>query len=410
MDRLKDVAVIGALGKMGRGIALLILLEQAWLSLKEGQDYWLRLIDVSGQVRAAKAFFRDELKRSAEKRIIELREGYKKRELVSNEEMIETFVQETMDGIEFSSELALAKSSRLIFEAALEDVDLKVSLLKTLKEICPPDTWFFTNTSSIPIHVLNERAHLEGRIIGFHFYNPPTVQRLMEIIPCKQGLAEINEEALKIAKLLKKIVVVSNDIAGFIGNGFLLREIRLAFQLVHKIKATEGEERALVAVDRITREWLLRPMGIFQLMDFVGIDVCLKIAKVMREFGSEKFSFPLLEKWPKKGLFVHEEIFSFQQNKYIPLPDTNFLGERSQPLTWKSPQKDVPKYFESLFRENSPGASLAKYWLEKDVEFMYDLVQTGVAKEIKDVSEVLKLGFYHHYSPDEVLDVYATFS
>lgn len=435
MEKLKNVAVIGALGKMGRGISLLILLEQAWQSIRQKDPTTLHLIDSDlTEARKMRTYLRAELQRSAEKRIVELREAFKDTPLVSNEEMIKEFIEYAINGVEISSEVAAAKNAALVFEAVLEDVDTKVRLFKYLKEHCPATTWFFTNTSSIPLHILNEKAALDGRIIGFHFYNPPMVQKLMEIIPVKGGDPKLKEEALLLAKKLKKTVVEAHDVAGFIGNGYLMREIRLAFDLVHKLKAKEGEEKAMAILNVVTREWLLRPMGIFQLIDYIGLDVCFNIACCMNEYGTEKFHFPLLEKGlqhhltggstlegnPKNGFFRYErqepiEIYSFEKSQYVPLPDTSFIGVRSYKGSWKTLHKfpqneEIHAYFEALFHEECIGASLSKYWLEKGVDFMHDLVQTGVADDIQKVRDVLKLGFYHLYTPNEVLDAYATLS
>ena len=423
MEKLYEVAVIGALGKMGRGISLLLLLEQAWCALKDKRSYTLHLIDPNIlEARHVRAFFRKELKRSAERRIVELREALKdETDLVSNEEMIQAFVERAMDGIEISAELAAAKTSSLIFEAAFESIEFKVRLFEYLREHTLKSAWFFTNTSSIPIHLLNEKAHLEGRIIGFHFYNPPTVQRLMEVIPLENGRPELKEEALNLAKRLKKTVILSHDVAGFIGNGYFFREIAFALEQVSVASEKWGQERAIVAVDRLTREWLLRPMGIFQLLDFVGLDVCYSIANIMG------YTFPLLNQWlesslkggsqadgsPKTGLFsyrghVPEQIFSIKEKRYIPLPDTDFLGIRPFPASWKELHKDprksqeIKRYFEALFKETSEGALLSKQWLAQSRLFMQQLVDGGTASSMKDVADVLKLGFYHIYTSNEI--------
>ncbi len=69
-----------------------------------------------------------------------------------------------------------------MFEAVSENPDLKVKILSQIDQNNPNKPWFFTNTSSVPISLIDERANLEGRVLGFHFYNPPAVQRLVELI------------------------------------------------------------------------------------------------------------------------------------------------------------------------------------------------------------------------------------
>lgn len=433
MEKLKNVAIVGALGKMGRGISLVLFLEQAWQSVRRQESFTLRLIDVNTQeAKELRKFFRAELKRSAEKRIVELRQAFQNTALISNEEMIARFIEEAMDSLEISSDLGAAGQAELIFEAASEEVPLKIELFKKLKASTLPQAWFFTNTSSIPIHILNERAGLEGRIIGFHFYNPPMVQKLMEIIPLAGGLETLKEFAVELAVRLKKRSVISNDRAGFIGNGFFMREIALALHLAlectHSLKGEVGAEKGMWAIDRITGEWLLRPMGIFQLIDYVGIDVCLNIARVMSEFGKEKYAFPLLEKalalnlkggsaldgMPKNGFFAYEgikpvAIYCFDSQSYVPLPPLDFLGKRIESISWKTMHKmadkeAISRYFTSLFQEGVRGGGLAQLWLQKDLLFMQELVQSGVAYTLNDVAAVLKLGFHHIYSPNEVIN------
>lgn len=429
MDELREVAVIGGLGKMGRGIALLVLIEQTWLAVSERKLFNLKVIDVNlEEARAIRDYFRRHLKVAAEKGIIKLREAFKNNpNLISNEQMIEAFVEKGLDSLEISSDLGAAKKATLIFEAAFEEVDFKVKLLKQLKEQGLKEARFFTNTSSIPIHVLNEKAGLDRRIIGFHFYNPPVVQQLMEIIPLESGEAKLTELAVALAKKFKKIPIMAKDVAGFIGNGHFIREIALGFELAETLKAKQGEEKALYTVDRITKSWLIRPMGLFQLLDYVGLDVCAKIAKVMSEYGRQKYRFEWLERFIKsglkggqnpdgsqrKGIFAYEkgepvQIYSLQEGRYVALPDLAFLGERPSNLTWKAlqknphPQVEIKNYFNELFKKESIGASTSKYWLEKSDEFMQELVQAKVAADLQAVSEVIKRGFFHLYTPNEV--------
>lgn len=126
-----------------------------------------------------------------------LREIYKDRaDLIENGQMIDEYINYVMSVIRPSTLVESAYNANCIFEAIKEDPELKVSILKRINENNPNQPWFFTNTSSIPIQYLNEKAGLDGRIIGYHFYNPPAVQKLVELIEAKNTLPEIKQFSL----------------------------------------------------------------------------------------------------------------------------------------------------------------------------------------------------------------------
>jgi len=89
-------------------------------------------------------------------------------------------VDDTYALLNFTTDYNIAKDSHLIFEAIFENEEIKIKVLKDLKKICLPDALFLTNTSSIPISFLDIEAELGGRIVGYHFYNPPVIQKLVE--------------------------------------------------------------------------------------------------------------------------------------------------------------------------------------------------------------------------------------
>ena len=368
---MQSIAVIGALGKMGRGIAALLLEHYAF----EGEDFELHLIDVNQSVKPeVRQYLVDLLKRAAEKRIVDLRIKYADREdLISNGEIIEAFLLENIGRISFHRSIKEAEGATKIFEAALEEVDFKVDLFKQVN----PKATIFTNTSSIPIHVLNEKASLNGRIIGFHFYNPPPMQPLMEIIALEDNALKKEAEAL--AAKLKKTVVSSNDHAGFIGNGHFLREVALAFELL--------KDNDMATIDRVTKKELVRPMGIFELIKFVGFPVVYNISKIMNQYGSFKPELKELKKW-------------IDTSYKLELPETK--GDWKEWSKRKDKQELIEKHFEKLSSDSSKEAKLAFHFLDKSAQFMEELVEEKTAKSLKDVSQVLKLGFHHLYSPDEV--------
>lgn len=415
-EKLKRIAVIGAAGKMGSGIALLLLQEMARLEAehtgKVGSGaFKLVLVDANEEaLNHLHHPLRTHLCRYAEQNINLLRKYFRDNPvLVSNEDCIDYFVEHALTIVRFDNRL---EDSKLIFEAIVEDIEAKVALFKALAD---KEAYYFTNTSSIPIEVLNQKAQLDNRLIGFHFYNPPAVQKLLEIIPPLHVKQELKDLAEELAKRLKKTVVYSKDVAGFIGNGYFIREAAYAFK--------KAETSSLDIVNTVTQEYLIRPMGIFQLIDYVGIDVCQKIAAIMQ------INLPLLNPFikagvlggqyadgrQKNGIYQYEGhqrkgIYALKEHQYIPLEHVE-LGPLSQGhIPWKVLQKDPDKdaklqtYFQNLMRENTIGAQLAKEFLVNLDEIANGLVERGVARSLEDVETVLKHGFFHLYGPSLIFN------
>lgn len=437
-EEWQKIAVIGASGKMGKGIALLLLQEQARVEAettgKVGQgSYQLHLIDTDESgLHELTSFFKPHLTLYAEKSINLLREYFAHNpELVSNQEMIEAFVDGALCNIFKHTQLTGAKGSKYIFEAIIEEVDSKARTFRNLDEICESTPYYFSNTSSIPISVLDEKAHLGHRIIGFHFYNPPQVQRLVEIIPSKQGDPHLLELAKELVKRLKKIGVVSGDVAGFIGNGHFVREICFALQQVDELSQKISLEQAIYCVNRVTQEFLIRPMGIFQLIDYVGLDIAQHISAIMMHYlADEAFPMGLLDRFvahgikggqyldgrQKNGIFKYDEkgiqaVYQLNQKGYQELKTwKESIDQRLGPLpkghsSWKTLHKDkdraakIDAYLQALEKEETLGAQLAKKFLKHSDQTAELLVKTGAARQLEDVTTVLENGFYHLYGP-----------
>lgn len=306
-NRLQNVAVLGAAGKMGSGILLLAAVEMANLQLKpENKDmtFSLHAVDVSNQaLKGLIAYVRKQVTKIAEKSIVDLRKAYEGNEmLIENSDIIDQYVDDVVAVIRPTTRIESAYDALLVFEAVNESPDLKVKLLSQIEENNSNKPWYFTNTSSVPIHSLDERTNLNGRIIGFHFYNPPAVQKLVELIPSENTRKEVREFALKYAKALKKTVVPSNDIAGFIGNGHFMRDALFGIQEVERLSGHKSFVGSVYTINKVTQDFLVRPMGIFQLIDYVGIDVVRHILQVMNPHFDENLHSPLLDKLYDMGV------------------------------------------------------------------------------------------------------------
>ncbi|MCX7863115.1 MAG: 3-hydroxyacyl-CoA dehydrogenase family protein [Bacteroidales bacterium] len=436
VDRMQKVAVLGAAGKMGSGILLLNAIEVADLSLlpeNKGKTFVVYAIDVSEEALSGLIqYVRTQVLKAAEKKINWLREIYKERaDLIENGQIIEEYINHVMSIIRPSILIESAYHANCIFEAIKEDPDLKVSIFKRINQNNSNQPWFFTNTSSIPIQFLNEKAELNGRIIGYHFYNPPAVQKLVELIEAKNTLPELKAFSLELAKKLNKIIVESNDVVGFIGNGHFMRDIIHAASEVERLKSQYGFVEAIYMINKVSQEYLVRPMGIFQLIDYVGIDVCSYIMSVMNQYlPQDQIVCPLLNEMlslgikggqyadgsQKDGFLKYEKgkiiaIFDINTKQYVSIEQIQnkadaILGEKpTNIIAWKAvvgmKDKDVvlQNYFNELQKMNTLGAELAKAYGSRSKAIGKYLVSSGVAKTEEDVNKVLMTGFFHAYGP-----------
>lgn len=436
-ERLQNVSVIGAAGKMGSGILLLTAVEMADLSLKsqnKGKTFCLNAIDVSPSGLAGlMKYLKAQVRKVAEKKTVVLRELYADRDdLIENEDIIEEYIFDVMNIVRPVTTIESAYHSHLIFEAIIENLDLKIKILSQIHENNPNDPWFFTNTSSIPIHILDEGAGLNGRILGFHFYNPPAVQRLVELITVKSNSKEMIEFANAYAKALRKVVVPSNDFAGFIGNGHFMRDALHGIHEVEKLSIKIPYTQAVYIVNRVSQDYLIRPMGIFQLIDYVGVDVVQFIMKVMNpHLPDEDLHSDLLDKMmeigvkggqnsdgsQKDGFLKYERgrpvgVFNPDIKEYVEIASFKAATDEmlgNLPDSWK-PWKEVnfsrgakdgilSTYFNDLAAMSTMGAELAKVYIRRSNDIGKFLVSSQVANSDEDVNTVMLTGFYHAYGP-----------
>ena len=435
-ERLENVTVLGAAGKMGSGILLLTAMEMADLSLKpENKDrqFVLNAVDISHQaLGGVMKFLKAQVQKAAEKKTVQLRKVYEHRkDLIENKEIIDQYVFDVMSIVRPVTVMGAAYQSNLIFEAIIENPDLKIKLLSQINKNSEKSPWFFTNTSSIPIHFLNEKAGLDGRIIGFHFYNPPAVQKLVELIEAEATHKEMKEFALAYAKNLRKKIVPSNDFAGFIGNGHFMRDALHGISEVQRLTKEMPFVEAVYMINKVSQEYLIRPMGIFQLVDYVGLDVCQYIMSVMDPYlKDEDLHSDLLDQFiemgvkggqfadgsQKDGFLKYEKgrptgIYDPEKKEYVPISQfqagcdekLGALPPSAQP--WKSvigsPDKSsiLEDFFKELNAMETLGAELAGTYGQRSMEIGLKLVADKVALSEADVNTVLLTGFYHAYGP-----------
>ena len=435
-ERLENVAVIGAAGKMGSGIVLLLAMEMADVGLKPGngsRHRVLHAIDVSHQALGGLVkYLREQVQKAAEKRIVALRTVYADRaDLVDNGDIVRQYVNDVLDVVRPTTTLEVAAEANIIFEAAPEDLGLKLKLFARTATDNPAGPWVFTNTSSIPIQEIDEKARLGGRVMGFHFYNPPAVQKLVELIRSRTTTDEVAAFAEALCKNLRKIVVPSADRAGFIGNGHFMRDLLHAVEEAARLRAGMPFVEAVYCVNRVSQDFLVRPMGIFQLVDYVGLDVCQCILAVMNpRLPGENLHSPLIDRLLEQGVrggqnhdgSQKDGFLQYQQGKPSGIYDpdatryvafTEFqaacdarLGPLPEPgLPWKVAVRDparetlLAQFFGALRSMDTAGAELARRYGARSRDIGLKLVSDEVARNAHDVNQVLLTGFFHAYGP-----------
>jgi 3-hydroxybutyryl-CoA dehydrogenase len=182
------------------------------------------------------------------------------------------------------------KNADLVVEAATENVEIKLSIFRDLDQLCPEHTILASNTSSISITKIGAVTKRADKVIGMHFMNPVPVMKLVEVIRGYSTSDVVTALIMETSKKLNKIPTEVNDYPGFVANKILMPMINEAIITLHE--GTAGVEE----IDTVMKLGMAHPMGPLQLADFIGLDVCLSILKVLQEgYGNPKYApCPLL--------------------------------------------------------------------------------------------------------------------
>jgi 3-hydroxybutyryl-CoA dehydrogenase len=261
---MNNISVIGA-GTMGNGIAHVFAQH----------GYKVTLIDISdAQLQKAIATIGKNLDRQVSKG------------LLSEEQKTAT-----LNNISTNTSLSDGvKNASLVVEAATENVNLKLEIFKQMDAAAPQGCILATNTSSISITKIAAVTKRPEAVIGMHFMNPVPVMKLVEIINGYATSKEVTDTINDLSKKLNKIPCTVNDYPGFIANRILMPMINEA--ICSLFEGVAGVEE----IDTVMKLGMAHPMGPLQLADFIGLDVCLSILKVLHEgFGNPKYApCPLL--------------------------------------------------------------------------------------------------------------------
>jgi 3-hydroxybutyryl-CoA dehydrogenase len=193
----------------------------------------------------------------------------------------------------------IAKESDLIIDAFPEDLELKKSIFKELDELCLEQAILATNTSTLSITEIASVTKNPGRVIGVHFFNPAPVMKLVEIIPGLRTSSEITTVAKDlVAKLGKTPVEVAET------SGFLINRLMAAYLNEAMFCLMRGVVKSPQDADTAVKLGLNHPMGPFELMDLIGLDIVLSILDaIYEEEGDLKWrACPLLRKQVRAGL------------------------------------------------------------------------------------------------------------
>ena len=182
------------------------------------------------------------------------------------------------------------KSADLVVEAATEHVNLKLEIFKQLDALCAANVILASNTSSISITKIASVTRRADKVIGMHFMNPVPVMKLVEVIRGYSTSDEVTTTIMDMSKKLGKVPVEVNDYPGFVANRILMPMINEAIYSLYEGVAGVQE------IDTVMKLGMAHPMGPLQLADFIGLDVCLSILRVLHDgFGNPKYApCPLL--------------------------------------------------------------------------------------------------------------------
>ncbi|HCL82516.1 MAG TPA: 3-hydroxybutyryl-CoA dehydrogenase [Chitinophagaceae bacterium] len=256
---MQKIAVIGA-GTMGNGIAHVFA----------QYGFQVHLVDLRGeQLEKALATISKNLDRQVQKGTLPAEEK-------SNTLGRIRPVQVIRDGV---------REAGLIIEAATENEAIKMQIFRELDELALPEAILASNTSSISITRIAAVTSRPQQVIGMHFMNPVPLMKLVEVINGYATKPTVTEKIIELSVQLGKTPCVVNDYPGFISNRILMPMINEAI-----LSLQEGVA-SVEAIDTVMKLGMAHPMGPLQLADFIGLDVCLAILKVLQEgFGNPKYA------------------------------------------------------------------------------------------------------------------------
>ncbi len=210
---------------------------------------------------------------------------------VSKGSITEATKTETLQRLSTSTDMAAScATADLVVEAATENIDLKLKIFADLDRMAPAHCILASNTSSISITRIAAATQRPEKVIGMHFMNPVPVMKLVEVIRGYSTSNDVTSTILQLSLNLGKSPVEVNDLPGFVANKILMPMINEAIYTLYE--GTAGVEE----IDTVMKLGMAHPMGPLRLADFIGLDTCLSILRVLHDgFGNPKYApCPLL--------------------------------------------------------------------------------------------------------------------
>ncbi|HZW78683.1 MAG TPA: 3-hydroxybutyryl-CoA dehydrogenase [Flavobacteriaceae bacterium] len=244
--------------------------------------------------------------------------------MVAKQSISETDKENTLNNITLFTKLEDGvKNVDLVVEAATENVNLKLNIFRDLDSFCDEKTILASNTSSISITQIAAVTKRPEKVIGMHFMNPVPIMKLVEIIKGYSTSDETYKTIEGLSKKLNKVPVEVNDYPGFVANRILMPMINEAIETLYNGVAGVKE------IDTVMMLGMAHPMGPLALADFIGLDVCLSILKVMYEgFKNPKYApCPLLVNMVmagKLGAKSGEGFYDYSENRKAEVVSSQF--------------------------------------------------------------------------------------
>ena len=294
------------------------------------------------------------------------------------------------------------KNSNLIIEAVPEDLNLKKRVYEEIEKFATDDMIFASNTSTLPISEISAFTSRPDKFIGLHFFNPPQLMPLVEIIPGSKTEQQVTELAINLVKEVKKTpILCKKDVPGFIVN-------RIFIPLVHEAAyCLDRSHVSMVEVDSASKYKMALPMGIFELADYTGIDVIHKATSEMYA-RDKKVIFP----HPKiQQLFENKELgqktgkgfYQYQGDNYERVQLTEEAAEKFDPLPLVAVAVNNASWLisnEVCNREELENALKLGMGLKRE---LFTTAETVGIENIINTLKTLQKNYGMFYEPDKYL-------
>lgn len=269
-EEIRNACVIGS-GTMGHGIAQILATKGISVSLVDQTDEILQ---------KAKERIRWSLEKFVEKRQVRKEDA-----------------DAALQRIALATNLEGARSAQIAVEAIFEDLEAKKKLMAELDRLMPPEGILASNTSTLSITEMSKATKRPSQVVGLHFFNPPQLMPLVEVVKGQLTSDETAETALQLAgRLGKTAVLARKDVRGFIVNGVLGPLFNEIFWTLYRGEASKEE------IDAATKYAAGLPMGVFELADFIGLDIIYDASRHIDEsLAGETKVCPILEPMVKEG-------------------------------------------------------------------------------------------------------------